>query len=158
MSTCFAHLRNRNICSSSEYPYTATDTPCTENKCGAKTWEISGHVDLAEGDCDGLANADDSGPVSIALDATAMQFYSSGIIKPGFLCSDKPDGLNHGVAVFGEAYNGQATPYWIVKNSWGNRWGEQGFCRMKIGNTCGICLASSYPDIKVSDHYKQNNF
>lgn len=149
MSTCFAHLRNRNICDSNEYPYTATDTPCTENKCSAKTWEISGHTDLAEGDCDGLDKADDEGPVSIAVDATAMQFYSSGIIKPGFLCSDKPEGLNHGIAVYGEAVNGQATPYWIVKNSWGNRWGEKGYARMKLGNTCGLCLVASAPHIKI---------
>jgi hypothetical protein len=95
MSTCFAHLTNRPLCSPSEYPYTGTDTPCTENKCSGLGWEISGHVDLAEGDCDGLDKADDDGPVSVAVDATAMQFYSSGIIKPGLFCGDKPDQLHH---------------------------------------------------------------
>lgn len=148
MSTCFAHLTNRPLCSESEYPYTASDTPCTEGKCAGKSWEISGHVDLAEGDCDGLDEADNSGPVSVAVDATAMQFYSSGIIKPGMFCGDTFNSLNHGIAVYGEAINGQSTAYWIAKNSWGGRWGEKGYAKFKIGNTCGICLASSYPLIK----------
>jgi len=148
MDTCFDHLRNRNICSSSEYPYTATDTTCDEDKCTAKSWEISGFVSLAEGDCDGIDEADNDGPVAVAIDASSMQFYSSGIMKPSIFCSDRPDSLNHGVAVYGEAITGQATPYWIVKNSWGNRWGEKGYVRVKTGNTCGICNAASYPIVK----------
>lgn len=150
MSTCFAHLKNRPLCDGAEYPYTGTDTPCVENKCPGIGWEIAGHVDLAEGDCEGLDKADDDGPVSVAVDATAMQFYSSGIIKPGLFCGDKPDQLNHGIAVYGEKITGEATAYWIVKNSWGSRWGEQGYAKFKIGNTCGICLVASYPLIKLT--------
>jgi len=150
MSTCFEHLMNRPLCSEAEYPYTASDTPCTENNCSGLDWEIRDYVDLAEGDCAGLDAADDDGPVSVAVDATAMQFYSSGIIKPGLFCGDTFDQLNHGIAVYGEKITGEATPYWIVKNSWGGRWGEQGYARFKIGNTCGICLAASYPLISVA--------
>jgi len=148
MSTCFAHLRNRNLCSEQEWPYSASDEPCTEGKCNGLTWEISGHVDIPQNDCQGIDNADDEGPVSIAVDASSMQFYSSGIIKPGLFCGDKFDNLNHGIAVYGEKVAGEATPHWITKNSWGGRWGEQGYCRFKIGNTCGICQAASYPFIK----------
>jgi C1A family cysteine protease len=29
--------------------------------------------------------------------------------------------------------------YWIVRNTWGSDWGENGYVRLKFGeNTCGI--------------------
>lgn len=34
--------------------------------------------------------------------------------------------------------------YWRLKNSWGSRWGENGFIRVKLGNFCGICERPSF--------------
>ncbi|KAG6509790.1 hypothetical protein ZIOFF_027797 [Zingiber officinale] len=90
-------------------------------------------------------------PVSVAIDASglAFQLYSEGVfIGP---CGTS---LNHGVAVVGYGATQDGTKYWIVKNSWGTSWGEQGYIRMKreIPNNrgqCGIAMSPSYP-IKAS--------
>lgn len=148
MSSCYEHLKNRNLCSGKEWPYSASDELCTEGKCKGLTWEIAGHIDIAEGDCEGIDLADDDGPVAVAIDAGKMQFYNSGIMKPGFGCKDNPNSLNHGVTIIGEFIAGQANPHWRIENSWGLRWGESGFFRALIGNTCGVCLVASYPIIK----------
>jgi len=102
-------------------------------------------VDVTPNDENALLAAVNIGPVSIAIEADqpCFQFYSGGIL------SDPSCGtqLDHGVLVVG--YGTDATTnvnYWIVKNSWGASWGEQGYIRLERGiNECGIATEPSYP-------------
>lgn len=64
--------------------------------------------------------------------------------------------LNHGVAVvgYGVDEDDDGIKYWIVKNSWGADWGEQGYIRMQRDvqakeGLCGIAMEASYP-VKTS--------
>jgi len=84
------------------------------------------------------------GPLSVALDAELLMFYSSGVFDPpDFLC-DKTD-LNHAVLIVGYGTSKgifSDTPYWTVKNSWGKNWGLSGYFHIYRGNgKCGINTA-----------------
>ncbi|OON23441.1 papain family cysteine protease, partial [Opisthorchis viverrini] len=65
------------------------------------------------------------GPLSVVLDARLLQYYQSGILNPSAEYCD-PEELNHAVLSVGFGTD-QGIPYWIIKNSWGEQWGEQEF-------------------------------
>lgn len=65
-----------------------------------------------------------------------LQFYKKGIFKPVLGCN--PTKLNHAVLITGYGEEG-SKPFWNVKNSWGPKWGEDGYFRIARGvGECGI--------------------
>jgi C1A family cysteine protease len=88
-------------------------------------------------------------PVAVSIEAGGdnFQHYKKGVYNGP--CGTN---LNHGVTVVGygkEAAGGDR--YWIVKNSWGQGWGDGGYIRMKKDvagkpeGLCGIAIRPSYP-------------
>ena len=81
-------------------------------------------------------------PVSVQVDGGSYAFstYRSGIIDDPDLC---PPYINHAVLAVGYGIeNGQE--YWLVKNSWGKSWGEDGFVRIAITSGDGVCGIQKY--------------
>ncbi|GCB65357.1 hypothetical protein scyTo_0011861 [Scyliorhinus torazame] len=74
------------------------------------------------------------GPLVAVVDAVSWQDYLGGIIQHH--CSQGQS--NHAVVITGYDATGD-TPYWIVRNSWGTKWGVDGYVYIKMGkNVCGI--------------------
>ncbi|KFQ64846.1 Cathepsin S, partial [Phaethon lepturus] len=90
---------------------------------------------------DAVANV---GPVSVAIDATQPTFflYRSGVYDDP-RCTQE---VNHGVLVIGYGTLNDKD-YWLVKNSWGVHFGDEGYIRMarNHANHCGIASYASYP-------------
>jgi aminopeptidase C len=54
--------------------------------------------------------------------------------------------LNHDVAIVGYGTNPDGTEYWIAKNSWGERWGENGFFYVVKGaEVCSLAHTACFP-------------
>lgn len=70
------------------------------------------------------------GPVTITVDAHAEFWtsYKSGIVM-GANCTW--DQMDHGVLLVGAGTTTDGIKYWKVKNSWGAKWGEDGFIRLQ---------------------------
>ena len=84
------------------------------------------------------------GPISVAIDAeNDFQFYSSGIFTSN-TCSQTQ--LDHAVTVVGFGRTSNGTSYYIIKNSWGTDWGQDGYIYFNadIPNMCGVAQDSCY--------------
>ncbi|XP_066986008.1 cathepsin L-like isoform X4 [Macrobrachium rosenbergii] len=126
----------------SDYPYEGRDDKCHFNKTMAQV-TVNGSVELPQDETMLAKWLVKNGPVSIGINANALQFYVGGVSHPlKFLCN--PKNLDHGMLIVGYGvhttkYLHRKQPYWIVKNSWGSDWGEQGYYLVYRGDgTCGV--------------------
>uniref|UniRef100_A0A8D9F5P5 Cysteine proteinase CG12163 n=1 Tax=Cacopsylla melanoneura TaxID=428564 RepID=A0A8D9F5P5_9HEMI len=83
------------------------------------------------------------GPMVAIINAEGFRFYKGGVMnQPDLICDKSTGGLNHAVLNIGfdyETIGNEKSPYWIIKNSWGKKWGESGYIRiMKGQNVCGM--------------------
>ncbi|XP_072378113.1 cathepsin L-like proteinase [Diabrotica undecimpunctata] len=143
MTNAFKYIRDLGIESEFDYPYKATRQYCTRS--ASKTVvKIQGYNELEPNE-EALRQAVGTvGPISAAIFADPIQFYSGGIYD-NKKCKSESYLLDHGILVvgYGEEDN---KPFWIIKNSWGKSWGEEGFFRLERNeNLCGVALMASYP-------------
>ena len=147
MEGAFKFIIENGQCAASSYPYTAKDGSC--HSCTAVA-HASSCYDVKPNDQLSLKAAVAKQPVAVAIEADTKYFqsYSGGILTS----SSCGTSLDHGVLTVGYGEeNGQK--YWLVKNSWGTSWGDQGY--VKIGRSestndagiCGIAMDPSFPTV-----------
>jgi len=130
-----------------DYGYDGEDEKCKFNRSNVVA-RVSGGLEISQNETQMAQWLLQNGPISVGLNANAMQFYMGGVSHPWkFLC--RADGIDHGVLITGFGIHDyplfhRTMPYWTIKNSWGATWGEQGYYRLYRGEgTCGINMMTS---------------
>jgi len=169
----FNYSEGIGMTTEADYPYTSkTGKTGTCDQSKIKPVAInSGYVTVPMNDYNALIAAVNLGPVAITLAAGGFgwQLYSHGVLD----CKGDYT-LDHGVQLVGYGEDSKDGKYWIVRNSWGSRWGEKGFIRLqrfgdgqepcgddtkpadgiacngnstvvKYCGSCGLMASSSYP-------------
>lgn len=146
MDGAFKYGIQTGMCSESAYPYTSGTTgtggSCKDCNVIAK---FSSCADVKPNDQVSFKGAVASQPVSVAIqaDSAYFQLYKSGVLTSASCGTN----LNHGVLAVGYGTEND-TPYWLVKNSWGSSWGDQGYVkilRSDSTNDAGICGIAKQP-------------
>ena len=157
--------RSKGLDTDSDYPYDPRTDPFQPPKCLASDhkplvkvtgWQYavprcrSGgcHTNPRDKEMKLAAVVAEKGPVSIAMDETLdlLHKYKSGV-SDGFGCGSSADKLDHGVQIVG--YDLDAG-YWLIRNSYGPTWGENGYFRLTFGNnTCGITNEATIVNVKA---------
>ena len=150
MDNAFKYAIDNGMCSEESYPYTSgvqkTGGSCQSCK---PVVEINACADVPPNNQIALKEAVALiGPISIALDAETKLFQS---YKSGVITSDScGTTLDHGVLIVGYGEE-DGIKYWLVKNSWGASWGDDGYIKIERSESvndagiCGIAMQPSFP-------------
>jgi cathepsin F len=138
-------MANKGLTGESNYPYVGYQQNCPASEPGVAS--IANWTALDTNPTDIITYMEANGPLSITLNADLLMSYTGGVITG--TPDDCPNsGSDHAVLLVG--YDNTQTnsnpDFWIVKNSWGTDWGEQGYFRIESDNgLCGInaCVTSA---------------
>ncbi|XVF59365.1 hypothetical protein PTKIN_Ptkin07bG0269900 [Pterospermum kingtungense] len=140
-------LDNGGIDTEQDYVYLGVDNQCDPTRKNTKVVSIDGYEDVNQYDEKALKKAVAHQPVSVAIEGGGRDFqlYESGVFTGK--CGAA---LDHGVVAVGYGTDSNGVDYWIVRNSWGSSWGEDGYIRMERNvdvytGKCGIAMDASYP-------------
>lgn len=106
---------------------------------------VGGSVNVSLSEVDEQIAVFENGPISVSFTVVdGFKAYKSGVyINP--TCPNGPLDVNHDVVAIGYGTE-NLVDYWIIKNSWGASWGDNGFFKIQRGvNMCGIVNCGSYP-------------
>lgn len=148
MDSAFRYAIDNGMCEEEQQPYEAVDGSCKDVTC-SKSYEFDECYDVEPLNQYALKVAVSKQPVSVAIqaDKPIFQFYSSGVIDSDS-CGTS---LDHGVLVVGYGTE-NGIDYWLVKNSWGPEWGDEGYVKIARDDNsttspgiCGIASTPSFP-------------
>jgi C1A family cysteine protease len=141
-------IENKGLTLNKLYPYQGLDGICkcsnsnySNNYIRAKGSDIKKYKFTIPKSKYDLMKALQKGPICIAMDANSyiFRFYKEGIIDIPF----KSRQINHAVILVGYDYNENGT-YWLIQNSWGENWGDNGYAKLKIKDGEGTLACQLY--------------
>ena len=143
MENTFTWLKeNGGIMTDADYPYAGYKQTCKSDPSKYVDMTITGYKKLGSSSSTWDPVDEDeikeflyeTGPLAVALNANPLQTYTGGILdKTSSQCPIS--GMNHAVTMVG--YGSESgKDYWIIKNSWGKSWGEDGYFRIRRGTGC----------------------
>ncbi|GJP37716.1 hypothetical protein CLOM_g22140 [Closterium sp. NIES-68] len=142
------------VVAEADYEYTGAQGTCDDSKVSGDASSI-GVAALEQADFQGwlgLVLAVQAQPVVAFVHGSHPSFltYKTGVYADGACAGEIVD---HSVLVVGFKL-AMPRPYFIIRNSWGTKWGMQGYMRMAIAGGPGICGINTvppvYPVIKTS--------
>ena len=146
MDYAFRYAEEHLIEKEVEYPYEGTDQECRYVQASGVV-KASAFTDVEPNDPSALKAAISIKPVSVGIqaDSRVFQSYSGGVIT-GSECGTE---IDHGVLAVGYGVDEETgLEYFLVKNSWGPSWGDQGYVKLGVmegAGVCGIQGQASYP-------------
>jgi len=124
-----------------EWRYRAANSTCEYTSKGHSDLSVNLYYTVVPNDTMQLQQMLSYQPVALYIDGgeKVFQQYTTGIFDSTACLSE----INHGVTAVGWGIDNAGTYFWIVRNSWGTSWGENGYIRIDandhMAGESGIC-------------------
>ena len=142
-------LVERGVCNETAYPYSGVDEGCIAGAESAPRVKFASWYRIPCGSIEAIKSAIMSyGVVDAAVNVTsAFEAYASGVFADANTeCNTSPcyyAETNHCIALVGwQDTSPDGDGYWILRNSWGTSWGENGYMRIAYRSAhvaCAVC-------------------
>jgi cathepsin X len=172
--------RNGGVSTETSQPYLACSSeskegfcPYVNTKCSAlNTARTCGSFDHEGGACTGLIQYPNitisdygsirgsnammkeifaRGPIACGIDAGPLLNYEGGI------ATSMESSVDHIISVVGWGTDAKEGKYWVVRNSWGEFWGEYGYVRVKFGalglDSCNWATVADYTAPEKNNYF-----
>nr|GMD06664.1 ervatamin-B-like [Ipomoea batatas] len=132
-----------------DYPYEGVQRSCDPQKTRNRVATVTDYEETYPDEIS-LLSAVKEQPVSagIIIDGQLFRQYAGGIFT-GYGGGDCGSGGSHAVTIIGYGTSDDGEDYWLVKNSWGTDWGENGYMKMARGisadGVCAVNKSAFYP-------------
>ncbi|KAF8061988.1 Actinidain [Scenedesmus sp. PABB004] len=143
-------IKNKGLTEEAKYPYTGVDGSCDKALETEKhTLRVDSWEDVPFSNETAMTQAVSVTPIITAICVGPAlddwHHYAGGIFDAPCCEKEKEVALDHGIVVVGYGEEG-GVPYWVLKNSWGEGWGEKGFMRIRRNHgKDGKCRLAMYP-------------
>uniref|UniRef100_A0A8C5MHR0 Uncharacterized protein n=2 Tax=Leptobrachium leishanense TaxID=445787 RepID=A0A8C5MHR0_9ANUR len=132
-------LEQGGLAKEDSYKYNGNENKCKKNVTVEAS--IAGFEMIPRNENVMYSHLTTKGTLTVIVNKQPLIGYLGGVINLSHECCDKNHN-DHAVLIVGCSKD-ETGPYWILKNSWGSNWGENGYFRMHMGeNVCGI---TKYP-------------
>lgn len=148
-ANAFEYATTHTVELETDYPYTAVDGTCAYDESKGKITVTEWSWVYPRQSPDALKAALTLQPVSVSVDAncTAFHSYSSGVLTSEAGCGTS---LDHAILAVGWGVE-DGVDYWLVKNSWGSDWGEDGYIKIGIEDGVGVVGIQTRPVVATTN-------
>ncbi|XP_023029676.2 cathepsin L-like proteinase isoform X1 [Leptinotarsa decemlineata] len=139
------YIKSNGLQADSSYPYVAKYTHCQYDSKEV-ILRMKGYKRLSPNEEELKKAVGTLGPISVGINARDLKLYQGGIFNP----ANCPTNTNHAVLAVGYGTSASGMKYWLLKNTYGVKWGEDGYLRLirDADNKCGVATRMYYAFLK----------
>ena len=154
-SNAYSYINYNGLEITPTYEYHAADEAC-HHKAALSKVGLAGPYNLTEFNEEEMAKTIAFiGPIALSYQVNGeFKDYRGGVFTSDN-CGTRKDEVNHAVQAVGYGVDEETgMQFWTIKNSWGARWGDEGYFKMERGvNMCASAVCNSIP-VGVHDYHE----